>query len=66
MQAFFVNVSRLCQTQPFFMKKGEIFEKVDILDPNFFQNLTLIYVGIRRICTEHENLIRFENHSRFG
>jgi hypothetical protein len=66
MQAFFVNVSRLCETQPFFMKKDEIFEKDGILDLNFFQNLILIYVGIRRICMKHENLIRFENHSRFG
>jgi hypothetical protein len=61
-----VNVSRLCETQPFFMKKDEIFEKAEILDLNFFENLILIYVGIRRICMEHENLSLFENHSRFG
>jgi hypothetical protein len=29
MKAFFVNVSRLCETQPFFMKRDEIWEKVD-------------------------------------
>ena len=33
------------------MKKDEIFEKDDILDLNFFQNLILIYVGIHRIWT---------------